>query len=75
MMKSQEWGTIRECVEFFEEQGRSLSRQRIWKLLQEGRLGETKKESTPRGSVWYIKRPFVIETRNSTGGRPPLGVD
>ena len=52
------WGTIRECVEFFGAEGRTLTRQRVFKLLQEG------------SNVWYIRKPFVIETRNSTGGRP-----
>jgi len=65
------WGTIRECVEFFETEGRTLTRQRVFKLLQDGRLGKSKLVETPRGNVWYIRKPFVIETRNSDkGGRP-----
>lgn len=53
-MASGKWGTITEASK---ELG--VSRSMVYKLLKNGRLGETRKIATPRGAVWLIRQPLT----------------
>ena len=67
-MDTTRFGTIREAAD---ELG--YSRQYIWNMVIEGRMGRCVKRDDPNGAVYYVPKPFKIMPSSVDRGRPKKG--